>query len=242
MLFLKNPERQERNQKRFRNELKYQCSEAELQILAIRLHDLTKRDPHAGPDGRYLIRSIYFDDLYDSCFHDNESGIDPREKWRIRAYNMNPSSCLLECKRKEAGMIHKDSCRLSLTQVKILTGLQKERLTVSSENAPLLNRFIILKQTRFFTPKVIVCYEREPFLCAEGNVRITFDRNISSAEDIGRFFDSALPCRPVQPNGRQLLEVKYNDFLPDIIYHAVQMTSMQRIAFSKYYLCRRYSL
>lgn len=231
-----------KKENRFRNELKYQCSEAELQMLKIRLTDITAHDPHAGADGKYLIRSIYFDDLYDTCLHENEDGTDPREKWRIRAYNMNPEFCSLECKRKQAGMIQKESCRLSRTQVRILTGPARERLTVSTDNPPLLNRFTLLQQTRLFRPKVIVCYDREPFICSEGNVRITFDRNISSAKDFDRFFDPKLPCRPVQLNGRHLLEVKYNDFLPDVIYHAVQMTSMQRIAFSKYALCRRYTL
>lgn len=233
---------QGKNEKRFRNELKYECSEAELQMLAVRLRGIMARDPHADPEGKYLIRSIYFDDPYNTCLHENENGTDPREKWRIRAYNLNPDSCSLECKRKEAGMIRKISCRLSREQARILAGLQRSRIAVSGENAPLLNRFILLQRTRLFTPKVIVCYEREPFVYPEGNVRVTFDRHIASAKDIGRFFDPALPCRPVQLNGRQLLEVKYNDFLPDVIYHAVQMTSMRRIAFSKYDLCRRYAL
>jgi hypothetical protein len=41
---------------------------------------------------------------------------------------------------------------------------------------------------------------------------------------------------------QHLLEVKFDEYLPDYIYHAIQMTNMRLETFSKYYLCRQYNL
>ena len=47
---------------KFRNELKYICSEGELLLLQSRIQMLCQPDPHVGADGTYQIRSVYFDD------------------------------------------------------------------------------------------------------------------------------------------------------------------------------------
>ena len=98
---------------KFRHELKYLCSAAELKMLEVRLQDVMKPDPHTDETGCYLIRSTYFDDLYDRCLNENESGVSPREKWRVRIYNCSDRRISLECKRKEYGMIQKKSCQIS---------------------------------------------------------------------------------------------------------------------------------
>lgn len=136
-------------------------------------------------------------------------------------------------------MILKTSCRLSLEQ---LDQLVAGRASVSSDNAPLLNRFAYEQATTLLRPTVIVGYYRIPFVYPQGNVRVTFDLNIASSDDIGGFFDPSAARRPVLPTGRQLLEVKYDEYIPDHIYHAVQMTNMQQVTFSKYCLCRRYNM
>ena len=88
--------------RKFRHELKYQCSEAHLAIIRNRLQGVIPYDRHAA-NGQYTIRSMYFDNFENRCFHENESGTDPREKFRIRIYNADDSRISLECKRKERG-------------------------------------------------------------------------------------------------------------------------------------------
>lgn len=89
---------------------------------------------------------------------------------------------------------------------------------------------------------MIVAYERTPFVYGPGNVRITFDRNIGSSTDVGSFFDSYLPLRPVLPVGKHILEVKYDEFLPDFLYSVMNLGSLTQSAFSKYYLCRKFTV
>lgn len=91
-------------------------------------------------------------------------------------------------------------------------------------------------------PVVIVDYDRVPYIYRLGNVRVTLDHNLSSSNQLQSFFDPMLVKRPVMPAGMQLLEVKFDEYLPAHIYRALQIENLQHTAFSKYYLCRKYSL
>ena len=57
--------------------------------------------------GCYEIRSVYFDDIYDSCFEENETGVNCRKKYRIRIYNSSFEMMNLEIKEKKNGFIKK---------------------------------------------------------------------------------------------------------------------------------------
>ena len=92
------------------------------------------------------------------------------------------------------------------------------------------------------SPKVIVEYDRIPYICDEGNVRVTLDKNIRSASAAEDFWETTLCTRPILPKGQQLLEVKFDEFLPDYIYQAMQLDDLRQTAFSKYYLCRKFSI
>ena len=137
-------------------------------------------------------------------------------------------------------MIQKKSCRITRDQYERMIRL--EPIPITPDNPPLLNRMLLQQQTQLMQPKVIVQYLRRPFVCDEGNVRVTFDMNITSSPSFDRFFTEDIQERPVLPKGQHLLEVKFDEYLPDYIYHAIQMTNMRLETFSKYYLCRRYSL
>lgn len=227
------------HREKFRNELKYICSEGELIQLQSRVQMLCEADAHAGPEGIYNIRSIYFDDLQNCYFFENENGTDPREKFRIRTYNASDSRITLECKKKERSMTHKDSCQLSKEQYqKILEG----SLSASHVNSTLLEKFYLLQEQRHLQPKVIVAYARTPFVYTFGNVRITFDRNIGSSTDLSAFFDPYLPVRPILPLGKNILEVKYDELLPNFLYEAMNLGSLRQTTFSKYYLCRKFTV
>lgn len=226
------------SQEKFRNELKYICSEGELLQIHSRVRTLCRPDSHAK-NGIYNIRSIYFDDQQNRYFYENENGTDPREKFRIRIYNASTERITLECKKKERAMTHKDSCPLTLEQYHHLVD---GTLTEAEVNSALLQKFYILHSHRNLQPKVIVAYERTPFVYDFGNVRITFDRNIGSTTDISGFFDPYLPLRPILPLGKQILEVKYDELLPEFLYSAMNLGSLRQTTFSKYYLCRKFTI
>lgn len=220
----------------FRHEDKYQIDDGEILEMSLRLSQVMRQDPHVGPDGIYEIRSVYFDDFERSCFGGNESGVNIRAKWRIRMYNCRPDALFLERKKKENGMIRKQTCPITLEQYRYLTS-SKASLPSDDGMPPLLRRFVLLRAQYLFRPQIIVQYERRPYIFGPGNVRITFDRNIAAGKDLSLFFDRHLPVLPVLPTGQHLLEVKYDAFLPDIVQKAVQQGDMQRVTFSKYFIC-----
>lgn len=226
-------------QMKFRHELKYVVSSAQVEMIKNRVEHLLPRDPHAGEKGMYAIRSLYFDDYENRCYRENEEGTDPREKFRIRIYNHSAEKIRLECKRKERGMTHKESCPLTQAQTRML--MEGRALPDIASQPPVLRKLTMQMLIRRMRPVVIVEYERIPYVYELGNVRITLDLNVSSGKDVGAFLEESISKRPVMPAGRQLLEVKYDEYLPDFIYNNLQLENLQQTAFSKYYLCRKYT-
>lgn len=90
-------------------------------------------------------------------------------------------------------------------------------------------------------PVVIVQYTRVPFVCSAGNVRVTFDGDIVSSNDIEGFLQPEIPLRSVLGTGESILEVKWDEFLPSYIRERMALDSLQWTSFSKYYLCRKYN-
>ena len=227
-------------ERKFRHEFKYLVTDAQLEILKVRLMGIMKKDKHVGPSGIYCIKSLYFDDMNNRCFYENEDGVTPREKYRIRIYDNSAKRISLECKRKEDDKIHKTSCLITEDQFEFLA-YGKGNISIE-ELPPLAQKLLALKMTSRMEPKVIVEYERTPYVYANGNVRITFDRNICASGKVDEFFSDDVRKRPILPAGMQLLEVKYDEYLPDHIYRALILNNMQRTNFSKYYLCRKYNI
>lgn len=225
--------------KAFRHEIKYNITDAQVQLLKTRLHGLIPLDQHVGTSGVYRIRSLYFDDYDNSCLQENEDGTDPREKFRIRIYNHSCDRITLECKRKERGKTLKTNCPLTLEQTRLL--MAGRIVPDVGAQPPLLRKLTLQMMTRRLRPKVIVEYTRAPYICKNGNVRITLDTDIASSSSVELFLEDRIPLRPVLPKGEQLLEVKYDAYLPDYIYRALQLDSLRSTAFSKYYICRRFT-
>ena len=227
------------NEPKYRHELKYICTAAELAMIQGRIHHLIPLDSHAGENGMYQIRSLYFDDYYDRCYYENENGTDPREKFRIRIYNGKTDKISLELKKKERGKTLKLSCPLTEEQCRML--MRGEVLPDSDEYPPVLQKLLLQMKTAMLRPKIIVEYDRVPYVYKLGNVRITLDKNISSSSAIDTFLNPTIPKRPIMPAGQHVLEVKFDEFLPDYIYQALQLRNLRQTAFSKFYLCRKFS-
>ena len=227
-------------EEKYRNEIKYCCSEMELQLLESRIRHLCRLDSHVGSTCRYSISSIYFDDHKNTYYYENENGTDPRQKFRIRMYDHDRSYLVLECKKKKSGMTLKQSC--PLTEEEYHRIMQGGIMADTDREKPLLFRFLTLQNMHLLQPKVIVNYERVPYIYEPGNVRITFDRNISSSADFDNFGNPELKKRPIMPVGKHILEIKYDEFLPDYLYNVLQIPNLTRTNFSKYYLCRKYSM
>lgn len=227
-------------EKKYRHEYKYVSPEYILQYLESRVASVLQKDSHVGKNGAYNIRSIYFDDAANTCYFENENGTDPREKFRIRIYNGSKEHISLELKQKERGKCHKMAAPLPY---EVCMAIMRGEIPLArNDDSFLFKKLVAQMQGRALRPVVIVEYERVPFIWQQGNVRVTFDRNIRSSDAIMRFFDEAIPSRPVMSAGTNMLEVKFDEFLPDFIYELLQTERLQQTAFSKYEVCRRFSM
>lgn len=226
----------------FRHEYKFMLSVTHAAFLKAELSAVMERDVNSCETGTYEIRSIYFDDWQDSCLKQNEAGTDPRKKYRIRAYNGSDGMILLEKKIKKNGMTKKLHQAIDKRQYDILMSDSSSLLGDFHSQPDLVKELMILKQTHHMRPKVMVSYDRMPFVEKSGNVRITFDDDIASSSDFSDFFSKKLHKRPVMPVGETLMEIKFDEFLPSYIKETLGQGDLSQTTFSKYYLCRRYSL
>lgn len=181
----------------YRHELKYRISYAEKAALELRLAPLLRRDAHAKPGG-YRIRSLYFDDWWNSAYGEKEAGVFLRKKYRIL--------------RGDYGV-----------------------LLVSPQN--LCREFYVECVSHVLRPRVLVDYEREAWVLDEGTVRITFDQNVRAAVGGWDLFDPKLPTLPVLDPGTLVLEVKFTEFLPEVLRQLLPPKAQEWTAVSKYVLC-----
>lgn len=221
----------------YRHEYKYICSMSQLLEIRERIRPFMHLDPAAEAEGAYTVRSLYFDDHCNRCLRENLDGTDPREKFRIRIYNGELRRARLELKQKRQGMTRKLSCPLPEdTLGTILSG----RPPAFTDTAPLLQQLVLEMHTRLLRPRIIVEYDRIPYVYRDGNVRITLDMDIRSSADTALFGERRIPGRLLMPARLHVLEVKFDDFLPQHIFQAAQIRGLRRTSFSKYALCAQH--
>lgn len=221
---------------RYRHEYKYVINNVQKNVLMIRADGLMQKDIHVGTEGSYIIKSLYFDDIDNSCYYENENGTDPRSKFRIRYYNYDTEHIKLEKKIKNRGMTLKYACSISKEQCEVF---MMGKIPTSKNDAQKV-LFEEMKERKML-PKVIVSYERVPYVYSIGNVRITFDTNITSSSEISKFLQRDYLQRPILPLGKSVLEVKWDELLPIFIKEYMNLDELQWSTFSKYYMCRKYS-
>ena len=218
----------------YRNEWKYIISHSEADLLKDRLLNFLTLDPHAGRNG-YDIRSLYFDDYGNTAYNHKLMGVYARKKWRIRIYNYSDKVISLERKLKRGNYIHKESARLTRDEAERIIRGEYEFLLNRAEN--LCREFYGECIFNVLRPKVIVDYTRFPLVMDEGTVRITFDSEVCAAVGGFDLFDRELVKLPAQEPDREVLEVKYTEFLPHTIKQLLPMQGSEFAAFSKYVVC-----
>ena len=221
---------------KFRHEWKIAVTPADRVAIRQRMRAVAKPDPHAT-DGKYLIRSLYFDNAADRALREKIDGVNMREKFRIRYYNGDPSMIRLEKKSKVNGLCSKVSAKFNAGEAqKIVDG---DWDWMAADERRLVCELYYKMRTQGLRPKTIVDYTREPFVFRPGNVRVTLDYDIRTGLDCTDFLNP--DCATV-PAGEApiILEVKWDAFLPDIIRDAVQLPGRRAAAFSKYAQCRVY--
>ena len=218
-----------------RHELKYLISATSAEILRRRLPHIMQRDSHAAPTGQYTIRSLYFDDFNASAYAEKMDGICDRLKYRIRCYNYDTSFLKLECKEKHGNLTRKRAVTIT---AKDAADLQTHTHIPHTEG--LLRELVYKTHWDGLRPKVLVDYDRTPFVCTDGNTRITLDENLRTRPFCADLNASSAAMIPVLEPDQVILEVKFDDFLPGYLRDALADIPKAPMAISKFALCMQY--
>ena len=220
----------------FRHEVKHEISNHDMLILRQRLRAVMKQDTHAVM-GRYEIRSLYFDNPEDKALREKLDGVHVREKYRIRLYNNDSSTIRLERKFKYGNLGYKASVNLTPRQAQAIANGDLEWMSRSTDEVIL--GFYTRIRNEGLKATVIVDYIREPFVFVPGNVRVTLDYGIRTAMSCTDFLNPDCVTVPIM-GSPCILEVKWDNYLPDIIRNAIQLEGRHSAAFSKYAASRIY--
>jgi hypothetical protein len=217
-----------------RHELKHYINAADLAQIRARFRAVARTDENTGSDGRYLVRSMYFDNYADKAIVEKLSGQSRREKFRLRYYNGDISFIRLEKKSKANRLCYKESAAVTAEQCAAL--LSGDYSWLCDPEKPLFMELYAKMRFQNLRPRNIVDYHREAYVYRAGNVRITFDSNIRASNSIMGFLIPGLVTMPA--TGSIIMEVKYDGFLPDIIRDLVQVGWRNETEFSKYVVAR----
>lgn len=225
------------NEKQYRHELKFILNKYYAELLKRKLSLLMEIDKNSKyEDNTYFIRSLYFDDPYDTAYYEKLDGLEKRKKYRVRIYNMEGSFIRLECKEKDRDLTYKKQEKITKKQcLKFLNG---DYSTDGIKENSLLEEFLVKQNLKELRPTVIVDYKRLAFTYPIEDTRITFDEDIKSGKFHYDLFDKELLTFDVLEPDEVVLEVKFNNTLPSHIANVLMSIPTIRQAVSKFALCR----
>ena len=221
-----------------RKELKHAISKTEYYVMRHKLLHVMKTDPNAGPDGKYFIRSTYFDNFDNKILNEKKEGYLNRDKYRVRIYGLRDNLVNLERKSKRNNLTFKSKCTISRQEY--------ERMRIGDiqwmedDKRELIRDLYSEMMNHQIKPQTVVDYEREAFIYPYGNVRVTFDMKVQSSLQNTDMFQKHLPMVDVLEPELVILEVKYDEYIPEIIKFLLQLSDTRQEAYSKYQLSRMY--
>jgi len=221
----------------YRHEIKYVISANEAFWVLGLLKNWMDKDPFTDDEGKYKVRSLYFDNLAKTAYYEKKEGFYYRKKYRARIYLKDEYSekipVKLECKRRTGHKISKKVSLIPHTEFRRISHCMSPAVILKG----VLEDFALDNANCKLYPGVIVDYDRFALIDKFYNLRITFDSNLSAGWDVDNFFSKDLLTVPVFNKNEVILEIKYRDFLPEHIMNVLKNTRMQQQSFSKFFIC-----
>lgn len=212
----------------FRKELKYDINNGQSQFIQNILEKVIPKDKNSNKSGKYNIKTIYFDNYLNSIENAKKDDINAVSKYRIRMYEKDINAIFLETKTNENGYINKEKEKITKEDVEnILNGKYKKIL---DEQSKLKTKFYIEIILRHLRPILLVEYDRIAYVDNFSKTRITIDQNIISTKKCENFFSKE--CR--KNNNKQILEIKYEKYIPDYIKNIIVNVQEKKIRKSKF--------
>lgn len=219
-----------------REEKKFLINIEDFLRLSHKLDQVMIQDGHNGTHG-YIIRSLYYDTIYDRDYFEKDAGTELRRKIRLRIYDPAADFAMLEMKQKQGNQQFKRSLRVSREDGAAISRGDYSSLLKYKE--PFAAECFGMMNARCYRPVTIVEYHRKAFIAKENKIRVTFDNQIVATESCLDVFSPKLNMNPVLDKFDVVLEVKYNGFLLDYIRKLINDVDRSEISVSKYVLARQ---
>jgi hypothetical protein len=225
-----------------RYEFKYLIDEKIVEDIRRTVLSIGRRDPYAGPDGSYLIRSLYLDTRQNHLFLANERQAHDRFKARVRVYPGKAAPTFFEIKRRTGDVIRKSRGVVNGPWAPVARG--DMNVACIPHTRPALERFVEKTLRYHLEPKQIVQYAREAFASnIDTYARVTVDRQIvaqsthewtvEADERRWRPLDVGLLSYGLRES-IAVLELKFERRPPRWMVSMVRNLGLERKAFSKY--------
>lgn len=223
--------------KKYRYELKFLLNDNYAKILQYRMSLIMEPEEESHTiDGKYYVRSLYFDDIYNTAYYEKMDGLCFRKKYRIRFYNLNPSYIVLELKGKDNNLTYKKSDQITLNEYNLLINGEYDKIKI--EDRKILHEFLMLCKHKALKPSIIVDYERIVYKYPIEDVRVTFDSLIASGRYDYDLFNKDMILFDVLDRNQVVMEVKFNNYIPKIINDIIKTVPSSRISMSKFTICK----
>lgn len=223
--------------RKYRNEIKFIINKKDAEVLKQRLSLIMDIDTNSvNEDNSYYIRSLYFDNEDSDAYYEKLDGVEYRKKYRIRIYNLDDKFIRLECKYKHNNMTSKDQILISKEECSKIIDGKIDEFKLDKDN--ILRQFLIDYKLNRLKPSIIVDYNRLAFTYHVSDIRITFDSNIRSGLYNYNLFDKDACTYGVIDDNEMVLEVKFNEILPESIAIILSTVPTFRQAYSKFATCR----
>lgn len=224
-----------------RFEFKYLLtSELELKIKK-RINPYIKKDPfvNKNKNGMYEVVSLYYDSPGFYYYKQKIDGVLRRKKIRLRTYRNNGvfiPYAFFEIKRRHDTVILKDRFVMNKDDYEKLIKNDDFHSTTAirdQNRKNIIEEFEWEQHLRSIGPKVLINYDREPYLGQyNDNFRITFDKNIKAIQNDNLFYEGN-DFEDVS-GVHTVMEVKFNGALPHYVSEVIKEFDLERISYSKY--------
>ena len=222
-----------------RREVKYRISMFSALSAIHRMSALLTADKHNSGSLGYMVRSLYFDSIYNDDLEQKEDGLEWRKKIRLRVYSPSDTTAKLELKEKDGDWQRKRSLSISKEQALML--INRDYSALLSLDNELAEELYLTMTKELYLPRVMVQYDRAAFVVPANDTRITFDMRLCASEGCYDLFGDRLALYPIGYYDDTTLEVKYNHFLMSYVKDLLDNIEKTPVAYSKYVMARAIS-
>lgn len=215
----------------FRQEMKYVIPVPEFYKIRPLLAACLSLDANGGPDG-YTVRTLYFDDTYETDVQDVLDGMLSKQKVRLRMYPPDTSKIKLEYKCKTGTAVKKHAIVLTKSEADALIAGDCDFL-LQREETFAKEVFARIKLGAYL-PRVVVSYRRLAYFQPMSDIRVTFDEQITAGFSPRAFFDADPTDWPILTPDYGVLEVKYSSYMPGYLQKILMQIDAISGANSKY--------